>query len=89
MSASPDYPGDQEKALGSIKDADDVVSSVETVPDRMIARRFGVLGPLLSKLYASGVEARGIERVPEDQRESKNAMNKCVSTFELRSYSMS
>jgi hypothetical protein len=77
MPASLDYPLDKEKAL----DADEDVYVVDAAPDRVIVRRFGVLGPLLSKLFASGVEARGIERVPEDQRESKNAWNKCVSIF--------
>ncbi|EGN94940.1 hypothetical protein SERLA73DRAFT_113651 [Serpula lacrymans var. lacrymans S7.3] len=48
---------------------------VEVAPDRVIAGRFGVLGPFLSKLFASGVEARGVERVPEDQREAKNIWN--------------
>jgi hypothetical protein len=79
MSASPDYPEDKEKALGS--DAD--IYAVEAAPDLVIVRRFGALGPFLSKLFASGVEARGVERVPEDQRESKNAWNKCVSIFEI------
>ncbi|KAG0691788.1 permease for cytosine/purines, uracil, thiamine, allantoin-domain-containing protein [Suillus ampliporus] len=73
MSTPPDYyPEDKEKALGSVED--DAVYA-EAAPDRVIASRFGVLGPLLAKLFASGVEARGIERVPEDQRESKNAWN--------------
>ncbi|OAX38115.1 hypothetical protein K503DRAFT_866381 [Rhizopogon vinicolor AM-OR11-026] len=74
MSASLDYPEDPEKALDSVKDVD-VVYAVEEAPDRVIARRFGVLSPFLSKLFASGVEARGIERIPEDYRESKNAWN--------------
>lgn len=57
---------------------------IEAAPDRLIARRFGWLGPYLSRLFASGVEARGVERVPENQRVSKNAWNKCISMF--RSY---
>jgi hypothetical protein len=78
MSAAPDYytdSEDKEKALGSVEDE---VLYAEAAPDRVIANRFGILGPLLSRLFASGVEARGIERVPENQRESKNAWNKCV-----------
>lgn len=79
MSASPDYyTEDKENALGSIEDGLHRVAYAEAAPDRVIASRFGVLGPLLSRLFAIGVEARGIERVPEDQRESKNAWNKCV-----------
>lgn len=53
--------------------------AVEDTPDQVIAKRFGVFGPLLSKLFQSGVEARGVERVPENQRETKNSWNKCVS----------
>jgi hypothetical protein len=41
-------------------------------PDHVIINRFSTVGPILSKLFASGVEARGVERVPEDQREKKN-----------------
>ena len=37
------------------------------------------MGGLLSKLFASGVEARGVECVPEDQRETKNTWNKYVN----------
>lgn len=72
MSAPTDYhTEDKEKALGSVEE----VVYAEAAPDRVIASRFGTLGPLLSKLFASGVEARGVERVPESQRESKNAWN--------------
>lgn len=79
MPASPDYyTEDKENAFGSIEDGLHRVAYAEAAPDRVIASRFGVLGPLLSRLFAIGVEARGIERVPEDQRESKNAWNKCV-----------
>ncbi|KAG1902569.1 permease for cytosine/purines, uracil, thiamine, allantoin-domain-containing protein [Suillus fuscotomentosus] len=80
MSASPDYyTEDKEKAFGSIEDELHRVAYAEEAPDRVIASRFGVLGPLLSRLFAIGVEARGIERIPEDQRESKNAWNKSVN----------
>lgn len=50
----------------------------EADPEEVLVKRYGRLGPLLSKLFASGVEARGVERVPEDQRETKNMWNKCV-----------
>lgn len=73
MSAAPDYyTEDKEKAFSSVEDE---VAYAEAAPDRVIASRFGTLGPLLSRLFASGVEARGVERVPENQRESKNAWN--------------
>lgn len=47
----------------------------EKDPDSALINRFGSLGPFLSKVFASGVEARGVERVPEDQREGKHAWN--------------
>lgn len=76
MSAPTDYyTEDKEKALGSVEVE---VVYAEVAPDRAIASRFGILGPLLSRLFASGIEARGVERVPESHRESKNVWNKCV-----------
>lgn len=47
----------------------------ETAPDQVITKRFSAFGPILAKLFASGVEARGVERVPENQRETKNMWN--------------
>ncbi|KAH8119369.1 permease for cytosine/purines uracil thiamine allantoin [Phellopilus nigrolimitatus] len=52
----------------------------EEAPDTYYVTKYGFLGPVLSKLFASGVEARGVERVPEDQRDSKNTWNKSVNT---------
>lgn len=70
---------DREKG---VENGDTQVFAVEAAPDQVIAKRFGVFGPLLSKLFQSGVEARGVERVPENQRETKNSWNKSVfSTF--------
>ncbi|EIM79933.1 purine-cytosine permease [Stereum hirsutum FP-91666 SS1] len=51
------------------------VHLAEKDPDSALINRFGRLGPVLSKVFASGVEARGVERVPEDQREGKHAWN--------------
>ena len=68
---------DKEKGVES---EDPEVYTVEDAPDQVIAKRFGVLGPLLSKLFKSGVEARGVERVPENQRETKHSWNKSVSS---------
>ena len=46
-------------------------------------RRYGRIGPFLAKVFNSGVESRGVERVPEDQREDKHAWNKCVCNCSL------
>lgn len=45
-------------------------------PDAVIVKRYGRFGFILERMFAHGVEARGVERVPEDQRSSKNMYNK-------------
>lgn len=73
MSAhASDLSYDKEK--GTI--LDEATIPVDAAPEDAIVRRFGRFGPFLAKLFASGVEARGVERVPEDQRETKNMWNK-------------
>ena len=72
MSAS-DISHDKEKG-STVHDLP--VHNAEVAPDDVLIKRYGRLGPLLSKLFASGVEARGVERVPEDQRDTKNMWNK-------------
>ncbi|KAH0825946.1 cytosine-purine permease [Lanmaoa asiatica] len=72
---------DKEKGASIV---DTEVHVAEDAPDQVIAKRFGVFGPLLSKLFNSGVEARGVERVPEHQRETKNSWNKSVSSTSSR-----
>ncbi|KAJ7758164.1 purine-cytosine permease [Mycena maculata] len=62
---------DKEKYPGSVEHA----TTLEASPEDVLVNRFGSMGPVLSKLFASGVEARGVERVPEDQRENKNMWN--------------
>jgi len=79
---SKDRSYDEEKGTesGGIE-----VYAAEDAPDKVIAKRLGVFGPMVSKLFKSGVEARGVERVPEIQRETKNSWNKSVpSTFRIR-----
>lgn len=72
-------PYDREKGIIAF---DIEEPTVEHAPDQAIANRFGAFGPLLSKLFDSGVEARGVERVPETQRDTKNFWNRpVVSTF--------
>ena len=50
--------------------------TTDLAPEDALVKRYGRFGPVLAKLFASGVEARGVERVPEDQRETKNMWNK-------------
>ncbi|KAK6996499.1 cytosine-purine permease [Favolaschia claudopus] len=52
-----------------------------SVPSHDPPKRFAFVGSALSRLFArGGVEARGVERVPEDQRETRNMWNKSVNT---------
>ena len=70
---------DKEKGLF----AHDVVSAAPD--DSFIAdryARYGRLGPIMQRLFANGVEARGVERVPESERETKNVWNKYVPRFD-------
>jgi len=53
----------------------DISRAKEETPESYYVERFGRFGPFLEKLFANGVEARGIERVPEDQRTMKNSWN--------------
>ncbi|KAF7326441.1 Cytosine-purine permease [Mycena sanguinolenta] len=72
MSTSPTHSyEDKEK----IPESPTVLDSEDISPDDAIVKRFGFLGPALAKLFASGVEARGVERVPEDQRDGRNMWN--------------
>jgi hypothetical protein len=45
----------------------------EKAPDAAITERFGALGAALNILFSRGVEARGVERVPEDERSPRYA----------------
>lgn len=68
-----DISDDREKNLAV---QDSTSSGHGGATEEVIVKRYGRLGPLLSRLFASGVEARGVERVPEDERETKNMWNK-------------
>ncbi|KAI9566325.1 cytosine-purine permease [Boletus coccyginus] len=70
MSKERSYDKEKGTETGDIE-----VYAAEDAPDTVIAKRLGVFGPMVSKLFKSGVEARGVERVPENQRETKNSWN--------------
>lgn len=70
---SPSSSHDKEKGVVA---EESTVHAAEADPEEVLVKRYGRLGPLLAKLFANGVEARGVERVPEDQRETKNMWNK-------------
>lgn len=58
-------------------------------PHRLARQRFGRAGIWLRKLFAAGVEARGIERVPEEERVAKGAMDSMLMWFSVSSLRLS
>ncbi|KAJ3552669.1 hypothetical protein NM688_g4029 [Phlebia brevispora] len=72
--APPSYSSD-DKEKGYVPD----VEVDQTAPDDSVIvdrfARYGKLGAVIKFIFASGVEARGVERVPEDERETKNMWN--------------
>ena len=79
MSATPtDYERDPEKGSyekGGYAEAVPAHRAEEVAPDEVLVNRWGFMGKIMAKMFDVGVEARGVERVPEDQRETKNTWN--------------
>lgn len=78
MSHSISSSDDKEKGYVAGIDIDQAAPDESAIVDRFA--RYGKVGSVIRFMLASGVEARGVERVPEDQRETKNMWNKCVRT---------
>lgn len=76
MSVSHSSNEDKEKASIVHDNVLDAAPDDAVIANRYA--RYGAFGPIMQRIFASGVEARGVERVPEDQRETKNTWNKCV-----------
>ena len=89
---------DQEKASEDIYDADGVVPSQHPVAyngdktavgdeaalrEDAIASRYGPLQGFFKRMLAMGVEVRGVERVPEDERTDRNSMNSLFMWFSV------
>lgn len=79
MASSTRSSADKEKDY-AVDDPHVQVSHVdaEEHPEAYYIEKYGSLGPIFQKLFSSGVEARGVQRVPEDERTAKNTWNKCV-----------
>ena len=79
LSASTRTSADKEKDYGD-DERHVQVNQVyaEEHPDAYYVEKYGALGPAFQKLFSNGVEARGVQRVPEDERDPKNMWNKCV-----------
>ena len=79
MSNGPGNSLEDKEKSGAEQDVEVQHQILKTAPDDVIVSRFRFMGGLLSKLFASGVEERGVEHVLEDQRETKNTWNKYVN----------
>lgn len=75
--APPSYSSD-DKEKGDVPgvEVDSAAPDDAVIADRYA--RYGKFGPMIQRVLASGVEARGVERVPESERETKNMWNKYV-----------
>lgn len=70
-----DHDALDEKEKGYVTTTTSASPVQEVAPDAAIVHRFGKFGGWMGSLFAAGVEARGVERVPEDDRETKNSWN--------------
>jgi len=80
MASSYDKSKEKEEISVSVRSVEEgpVVDSGSSDGEhsRAIASRFGRLGPYMEKLFDLGVEAGGVERIPEDQRDDTHLWNK-------------
>ncbi|KAJ7581387.1 cytosine-purine permease [Mycena floridula] len=65
---------DSEKDLENGLDREGA-SQAELAPEEAIVHRWGNLGRIFKRLFDHGVEARGVERVPENERENTKIWN--------------
>lgn len=76
MSARKSASFSDEKEQGFAQEAIAEPDVAERNPEAVIVKRYGRFGFILERMFAHGVEARGVERVPEDERSPKNMYNK-------------
>jgi hypothetical protein len=65
------------------KDDQESTTAIERDPDHILAARNTFLGKLYRWVFSIGVEARGVERVLEDDRSPKNALNNLLMWFSV------
>lgn len=81
-SSEYDHGSDKEKGL-MIEGTSPATNVEEYQPEKVVPERFGKFGNFLDRIFSMGVEARGIERVPDDERESKHALNNLFMWFSV------
>ncbi|KZT08643.1 uncharacterized protein LAESUDRAFT_735810 [Laetiporus sulphureus 93-53] len=65
----------EEKEKASVGDSTDAVELTGRPDDAAIVKSYGRFGPIVERLFAHGVEMRGVERVLEHERSTKNQYN--------------
>lgn len=79
---SDEYTFADEKRIYE-KDGQESTTAIERDPDQILAARNTFLGKLYRRVFSMGVEARGVERVLEDDRSPKNALNNLLMWFSV------
>jgi hypothetical protein len=75
-----------EKVTPSPYEGEDVSNPdhlAEKEPEQVLASRNSMLGKMYQRFFSMGVEARGVERVLEDDRDPKNAINNLLMWFSV------
>ena len=86
MVSNPNTESSIDKEKGSGDDERHVQvqhAYAEERPDSYHTEKYGALSHAFQKLFSSGVEERGVQRVPEDERDPRHTWNKCVDNLSI------
>ncbi|KAH8547449.1 purine-cytosine permease [Umbelopsis sp. PMI_123] len=86
MNTSDEQNYVDEKTAKDEYESDDITQNehiTEKEPEQMLVARNTFLGKLYQRFFKLGVEARGVERVLEEDRSPKNALNNLLMWFSV------
>ena len=86
MVSNPNTESSIDKEKGSGDDERHVQvqhTYAEERPDAYHTEKYGALSLVFRKLFSSGVEERGVQRVPENERDPRHTWNKCVGNLSV------
>jgi hypothetical protein len=86
MNTSDEQNYVDEKTAKDEYESDDITQNehiTEKEPEQMLVSRNTFLGKLYQRFFKLGVEARGVERVLEEDRSPKNALNNLLMWFSV------
>lgn len=86
MSQGHTFRSDEKMPIDDVETADTKGYSggkATALEEDAIVDRFGPARSLFAKMFAAGVEARGIERVPETERSDRNSANSLFLWFSV------